>query len=109
MYKIDIKVKIELSSSAETIKKALQILQELADKDNMVKEGAFAFIETIEDTALTLRLLGYTRYTSWRDYTEQRSSMILNIVSQFQENGIELDVPDSRLSIVDRAEQVFNK
>ena len=109
MYKIDIKVKIELSSSAETIKKALQILQELANKDNMVKEGAFAFIETIEDTALTLRLLGYTKYTSWRDYTEQRSNMILNIISEFHKNGIELDVPDSRLSIVDRVEQVFNK
>ena len=69
MYKIDIKIKIEVSSSTETIKKAIQVLQEVANNDNMIKEGAFAFIETIEDTAITLRLLGYTKYTQWLDYT----------------------------------------
>ncbi len=108
MYKIDIKIKIEVSSNAETIKKAIQILQEIANNDNMVKEGAFAFIETIEDTAITLRLLGYTKYTQWLDYTKQRSDMILAIITRFQEEGIELDVPDSRLSIVDRNEQILN-
>lgn len=108
MYKIDIKIKIEVSSNAETIKKAIQILQEIANNDNMVKEGAFAFIETIEDTAIALRLLGYTKYTQWLDYTKQRSDMILAIITRFQEEGIELDVPDSRLSIVDRNEQILN-
>ncbi len=107
MYKIDIKVKIEVSSSVETVKKAVQIMQEIANNDNMVKEGAFAFVETIEDTALTLRLLGYTKFTQWREYTQQRSDMILTILERFQQNGIELDVPDSRLSIVDRAEQIL--
>ena len=96
MYKIDISLKIELSSSTETI------------KDEMVKEGAFAFIETIEDTAITLRLLGYTKHTKWLDYTKQRSEMLISIISQFQDAGIELDVPDSRLSIVSRAEQVLS-
>ena len=108
MYKIDIKIKIEVSSNAETIKKAIQILQEIANNDNMVKEGAFAFIETIEDTAIALRLLGYTKYTQWLDYTKQRSDMILAIITRFQEERIELDVPDSRLSIVDRNEQILN-
>ena len=107
MYKIDIKVKIEVSSSVETVKKAVQIMQEIANNDNMIKEGAFAFVETIEDTALTLRLLGYTKFTQWREYTQQRSDMILTILERFQQNGIELDVPDSRLSIVDRAEQIL--
>lgn len=108
MYKIDISLKIELSSSADTIKHALQILQETANKDEMVKEGAYAFIETIEDTAITLRLLGYTKHTKWLDYTKQRSDMLISIISQFQDAGIELDVPDSRLSIVSRAEQVLS-
>ena len=108
MYKIDIKIKIEVSSNAETIKKAIQILQEIANNDNMVKEGAFAFIETIEDTAIALRLLGYTKYTQWLDYTKQRSDMILAIITRFKEERIELDVPDSRLSIVDRNEQILN-
>lgn len=107
MYKIDIKVKIEVSSSVETVKKAVQIMQEIANNDNMIKEGAFAFVETIEDTALTLRLLGYTKFTQWREYTQQRSDMILTILERFQQNGIQLDVPDSRLSIVDRAEQIL--
>ena len=107
MYKIDIKVKIEVSSSVETVKKAVQIMQEIANNDNMIKEGAFAFVETIEDTALTLRLLGYTKFTQWREYTQQRSDMILTILERFQQNGIELDVPDSRLSIVERAEQIL--
>ena len=74
----------------------------------VVKEGAFAFIETIEDTAITLRLLGYTKHTKWLDYTKQRSEMLISIISQFQDAGIELDVPDSRLSIVSRAEQVLS-
>ena len=82
MYKIDIKVKIEVSSSVETVKKAVQIMQEIANNDNMIKEGAFAFVETIEDTALTLRLLGYTKFTQWREYTQQRSDMILTILEK---------------------------
>ena len=98
MYKIDISMKIEISSSTETIKKALQILQTIADHDPMVKEGAFAFLENIEDTAISLRLMGYTKYTSWLDYTKQRSDMIISILEQFHEAGIELDIPDSRLS-----------
>lgn len=108
MYKIDISLKIELSSSVETIKHALQILQETADKDEYVKKGSFAFIETIEDTAITLRLLGYTKHTKWLDYTKQRSEMLMSIIGQFQDAGIELDVPDSRLSVVSRAEQILS-
>lgn len=107
MYKIDISLKIEISSSTETIKQAIRILQTIADHDPMVKDGAFAFIENIEDTAISLRLLGYTKYTNWLDYTKQRSDMIITILDQFHESGIELDIPDSRLSFVKSNEEQF--
>jgi len=39
MYKIDIRVKIEISSNAETTRKAVAIMQEIADKTSLLEEG----------------------------------------------------------------------
>ena len=98
-YKIDIQVAIECDSTLEVVNEALAILQKIADEQETIEDTALAYIESLEDTAINLRLVGYTSYTKWADYTKQRSYMLGQIIDRFQKHNIALDIPDSRLTI----------
>ncbi len=74
-------------------------MSSIVDTENEIEEGALAFIQSIEDTAINLKLMGYTTAVTWRDYTILRSSVLEKILESFQNEKIKLDIPDSRLSI----------
>lgn len=97
-YKIDIAIAIECDTPIQTVRKALNILQTIADTENEIEEGALAFIQSIEDTAINLKLMGYTTAVTWRDYTILHSSVLEKILESFQNENIKLDIPDSRLT-----------
>ena len=98
-YKIDIKVAIECDTPVEKIKEAVDIMQDIADKEELLENTALAFIESIEDTAINLRLVSYTTSTKWKEYMLLRSEIIAQTVDKFQKANISFDVPDSRISI----------
>ena len=103
-YKIDISVAIECDTPIQIVRKAVNILQEIADTESGVEKGALAYIESVEDTAINLKLMGYTTAVTWHDYTLQRSHMLEQIIERFQIEHIALDIPDSRLTIAGNTE-----
>ena len=98
-YKIDIKIAIECDTPIETVKKAVEIMQDIADKEKLLEDTALAYIESLEDTAIHLRLVAYTTSTKWKEYMLLRSDIIAQIIDTFQKENISFDVPDSRISI----------
>ncbi len=100
-YKLELDVAIECNTPVEVVKKAVTIIQELADKEPSLDDNALAFIESIKDTAINLKLIAFTKNTRWKEYMICRSNLIADIIAKFQENKIDFDVPDSRISIED--------
>lgn len=100
-YKIEIPVAIECDSDVETVRKALKIMKTIADNDEYIqKDKTVVYVDSIEDTAINIKLFTYTTATTFKEYLSQKSFIIEEIIGQFQQNGISLDIPDSRLSIV---------
>ena len=99
-YKIEIIVAIECDTPVETVRKALGIMQGIADVQENMDGEALTYVESVENTAINLKLFGYTTTTYWKDYVKMRSHIIEEIIGAFQKEGISLDIPDSRLSIV---------
>lgn len=100
-YKIEIPVAIECDTPINTVKKALSIIKNIADEDEYIdKEKTVVYVDSVEDTAINLKLFTYTTATTYKHYLLQKSHIIEEILGRFQENGISLDIPDSRLSIV---------
>ena len=58
--RIDLIVDIEYGTSNEKIDKACQILQEIAEINSEIKDGALAFIENLASSSIQIRLVAYT-------------------------------------------------
>ncbi|MCR4880772.1 MAG: mechanosensitive ion channel family protein [bacterium] len=100
-YKIEIPIAIECDTPINTVREALAIIKGIADEDKYIdKEKTVVYVDSVEDTAINLKLFTYTTATTYRQYLEQKSYIIEEILGRFQEKGISLDIPDSRLSIV---------
>lgn len=101
-YKIDVAVAIECDTPIETVRKAMSIISEILQEDkNIEQENTVVFIDSIEETAINIKLFGYTTFTVWKEYVKQKSRIIEEIIARFQQAGISFDVPDSRLTIVE--------
>lgn len=98
-YKIDIKISIECDTPVEIVKKAVGIMQDIANKEKLLEDTALAYIESLEDTAIHLRLVSYTTSTKWKEYMLLRSNILAQIIETFQKENISFDVPDTRISI----------
>ena len=102
-YKIEIPVAIECDTPVETVREALSIIKGIADEDEYIdKEKTVVYVDSVEDTAINLKLFTYTTATTYKQYLQQKSFIIEEILGRFQKAGISLDIPDSRLSIVDK-------
>ena len=100
-YKIEIPVAIECDTPVETVRQAISIIKDIADEDEFIqKEKTVVYVDSVEDTAINLKLFTYTTATTFKEYLSQKSYIIEEILGRFQQNGISLDIPDSRLSIV---------
>ena len=99
-YKIEVVVAIECDTPIERVRRALEIIQDIADAQEEIDKPALTFVESVENTAINLKLFGYTTTTYWKNYVKLRSHIIEEIIGRFQKEGISLDIPDSRLSIV---------
>ena len=77
-------------------------MKDIADSDEYIqKEKTVVYVDSVEDTAINLKLFTYTTATTYKEYLLQKSYIIEEVIGQFQKNGISLDIPDSRLSIVE--------
>ena len=95
--RIDLTLDIEYGTSNEKIDRACQILQEIANKNSDIKEGALAFIENLAASSIQIRLVAYTPAATWGGATIVKSRIIREIIHRYREEGIEFAFPSVSL------------
>ena len=93
--RIDLKIGIEYNTSNEKIDRACEILREIARRDDTVLEGEHAFLENLDDSAITVRLVCFTSKTSWGEYIYVKSRIIREIIHRYRAEGIEFAFPST--------------
>lgn len=93
--RIDLTVDIEYGTSNEKIDRACQILQEIAEKNEEIKDGALAFIENMAPSSIQVRLVAYTPAATWTGVTVVKSRVIREIIHRYREEGIEFAFPST--------------
>ena len=93
--RIDITVNIEYGTSNEKIDRAVEILKEIARRDETILEGETAFIENLASSSIDVRLVCYTTKASWGDYVVEKSRVIREIIHRYREEGIEFAFPST--------------
>lgn len=93
--RIDISVDIEYGTSNEKIDRAIEILHEIAQKNDKIKDGELAFIDNMAPSSIVVRLVSYATTTAWADYALVKSGMIREIIHRFREEGIEFAFPST--------------
>jgi len=91
--RIDLTLDIEYGTSNEKIDRACQILQEIAEQNTDVKDGALAFIENLAASSIQVRLVAYTYASTWADSTLVKSRLIREIIHSYRAEGIEFAFP----------------
>ena len=93
--RIDITVNIEYGTSNEKIDRAVEILKEIAQRDETILEGETAFIENLAASSIDVRLVCYTSKASWGDFVLEKSRVIREIIHRYREEGIEFAFPST--------------
>lgn len=95
--RIDLTVDIEYGTSNEKIDRACQILQEIAEKNSDIKEGALAFIENMAPSSIQVRLIAYTTDGTLATATEAKSQIIRSVIHHYRAEGIEFAFPSTSI------------
>ncbi len=95
--RIDLSIDIEYGTSNEKIDKGVEILKEIAAKNDNILEGELAFIDNMAPSSIQLRLVAYTNQASWADWVEVKSCIIKQIIHRFREEGIEFAFPSTSI------------
>ena len=95
--RIDLIVDIEYGTPNEKIDRACQILEEIAEQNTLIKEGALAFIENMAPSSIQVRLVAYTSEYTWAGATRVKSSVIKEIIQRYRAEGIEFAFPSISL------------
>ena len=95
--RIDLTVDIEYGTSNEKIDRAYEILKEIADQNNLIKNGAISFIENMAPSSIQVRLIAYTTDGTLATATEAKSQIIRSIIHHYRAEGIEFAFPSMSL------------
>lgn len=98
--KIDIIVGVEYGTSNEKLDKAIEILKDIAAKDEkIIGSGMFTSIEALADSSINLRLFAYTSETAWAKYKVVKGNVIKQIIHRYREEGINFAFPSTSVYI----------
>lgn len=95
--RIDLTVDIEYGTSNEKIDRAYEILKEVADKNDKIKDGAFSFIENLAASSIQVRLIAYTTDGTLATATCAKSEIIRAIIHRYRDEGIEFAFPSTSI------------
>ena len=98
--KIDIIVGVEYGTSNEKLDRALEILKDIATKDEqIIGSGMFTSIETLAESSINIRFFGYTSEIAWTKYKVVKGNFIRQIIHHFREEGINFAFPSTSVYI----------
>jgi len=93
--RIDLTIDIEYGTSNEKIDRACEILKEIADRNNQIKDGAISFIENLAASSIQVRLIAYTTDGTLATATNAKSNLFREIIRLYREEGIEFAFPST--------------
>lgn len=97
---IDITVGVEYSTSNEKLDRAVEIMKNIAKKDeNIIGEGLFTSIEKLDDSSINIRMFAYTKEKVWAKYKVIKGNIIRQIIHKYREEGINFAFPSTSVYI----------
>ena len=97
---IDITVGVEYSTSNENLDRAVEIMKNIAKKDeNIIGEGLFTSIEKLDDSSINIRMFAYTKEKVWAKYKVIKGNIIRQIIHKYREEGINFAFPSTSVYI----------
>ncbi len=97
--RIDMFIGIEYSTSNEKISKAVEILKTAAINNPQVEDDPLAFVSSLDDSQITLRLYVNTKTRLWAEYCLIKDAVIREIIKRFREEGIEFAFPSQTVYV----------
>ena len=95
--RIDISVDVEYGTSNEKLDVACAILKEIAERETRILDGAETFIDNMAPSSIQVRLVAYTKETSWAEHAHVKSDIIRQIIHRYREEGIEFAFPSTSI------------
>lgn len=97
--RIDISVDIEYSTPNDKIDKALEILKDIAEKDEKIMKGAQTFIDRLAPSSIVVRLFAQTKVTNYYQFLDYKSDIIKEIIHRFRAEDIHFAFPSTSVYI----------
>ena len=91
--RIDLTIDIEYGTPNEKIDRACQILSEIAQENNEIKDGAISFIENLAGSSIQVRLIAYTTDGTLATAINAKSNILREIIHRYRAEGIEFAFP----------------
>lgn len=95
--RIDISVDVEYGTSNEKLDVACDLLKEIAERETRILDGAETFIDNMAPSSIQVRLVAYTKETSWAGHAHVKSDIIRQIIHRYREEGIEFAFPSTSI------------
>ena len=95
--RIDISVDVEYGTSNEKLDVACNLLKEIAERETRILDGAETFIDNMAPSSIQVRLVAYTKETSWTGHAHVKSDIIRQIIHRYREEGIEFAFPSTSI------------
>lgn len=84
---------VTYDTSDDKLKRAIQIIEEIAKNDNRIHDDYIVFVETLAESSINIRVQAYTKTIIYNEYLRIRSDFILEVVKKFREENIEFAFP----------------
>jgi MscS family membrane protein len=97
--RLDISVDIEYGTPNEKIDKAIEILKDIAEKDEKIIKGAQAFINDLAPSSIVVRLFAQTKVTNYYQFLEYKGNIIREIIHRFRAEGINFAFPSTSIYV----------
>lgn len=97
--RIDMLIGIEYSTSNEKIARAVEILKSVSIDNPDVEDDPLAFVSSLDDSHITLRLYVNTRTKIWAEFCLIKDAVIREIIRRFREEGIEFAFPSQTVYV----------
>ena len=97
--RIDMLIGIEYSTSNEKIARAVEILKSVSIDNPDVEDDPLAFVSSLDDSQITLRLYVNTRTKIWAEFCLIKDAVIREIIRRFREEGIEFAFPSQTVYV----------
>ena len=97
--RIDMLIGIEYSTPNEKIARAVEILKAVSIDNPQVEDDPLAFVSSLDDSQITLRLYVNTKTRIWAEYCLIKDEVIREIIRRFREEGIEFAFPSQTVYV----------